>query len=257
MLPDERGEMAGAGGSGADLRDIAARSGVAARGKKERGDDGCATGERSGAEQVGEQRLMGALHGSGLTNFNNRSKQAANFASERITEGGGNGRRAAVINNNERRWRVGSGEIGGEEFADALRDDRDDDAPGSETVGEGKFQIGELTLELFEVSSQSGANGALGANKKGDENEVALASFPPGAHKSVERPSRGVLKFSRWDPIAVLPGDRVNGQALGKSELGSDCPQVAMGGGLEGAVIDERGDHCKKAPSRPLARASV
>ncbi len=216
-------------GGGADLRDVAAGAGVTAGQKKEQRDNDVSAGEGGSAELVREQRRVIALHGGDGERADFAAEEGAEIGAEAIAQGGGGGRGAAVIDEDDGRADE-AGRMQG--FPDTVGKNRGQDAAGGEAVGEVSLEVAEIGAEFFEVAAEGGADGDLGAEEKRDEEELAL---PEGVHLADEggqRPRRRAVEGGGGDAVAVLPRDGVDDGIGRAAEGGGESAETAVGGGL-------------------------
>ena len=250
MGADEVGEVATQGGifgfgGAADLRDVAAGTGVAAGRKEEQSDDDRAGIEAGGAELVGKERLvvrvLGAFHRGSDDGADGIGEEQADDVGDLIAQRGGGGRWAAVVHDDHGR---GGESAGGDRLANAGGDDFWNHVGVGETRGEGEGKRRGGRVEFLEIRAEGGADGALGADEKWDENEVAFAGGELRSHPREQGPCGGVtVEGGERDAVAVFPRNGMNRHADGSGELGGDGAEVERRGGFEGTVVDEDDGH--------------
>ena len=212
MRADEVGEVTaengifGLGGS-ADLRDVATGAGVPAGRKEEEGDHNRAGVETGSAELLGKERVImrviATFHRGGDDGAHGVGEEQAHHIGHLVAQRGGGRRRPAVVHNDHRRSGEGADV---DRLAHAGGDDLWDDVGIRETRGEREGEWCGSGLQVFQILAERGTDGALRADEKRDEDEVAFAGGELRGHPRDEGPRGGVtVEGGERNPIAVLP----------------------------------------------------
>ena len=94
---------------------------------------------------------------------------------------------------------------GGDHLANSGGDDGRDGSTGGEPIGKRERERRGLALKIFQIGAECGADGTLGANEEGDEDEVTFASGDLGADEGLQRDRGGAVEFGGREAVAVFP----------------------------------------------------
>ncbi len=174
--------------------------------------------------------MLDAFHRSGHDGTDGVGEKEADDVGDLVAQRGGGGRGAAVVHDDHGRSGQGTDADG---LADAGGDDFWDHVGVGETRGERK---GERRggLQFFEILAKRGADGALGADEKRDEDEVAFAGGELRGYPRLQGPRGGVTgEGVERDAVAVLPRNGMHRHADSGGDLGGDGAEVERRGGFE------------------------